>query len=113
MEASRAGSIVVLCFILGLPAAAEGVRGDIRIGKGIAEAHCARCHSIDVSGQSPLALAKPFRDLHELYPVEHLEEALAEGIMTGHPGMPQFRFEPNEIDDLITYLQSLEDASQP
>ncbi len=42
------------------------------------------------------------------YPVESLAEGFAEGITTGHPGMPEFRFEPDEIDSLIAFLKSLE-----
>ena len=33
-------------------------------------AHCAKCHSVDRVGPSPLAVAPPFRRLHERYPVE-------------------------------------------
>jgi hypothetical protein len=40
--------------------------------------------------------------------VETLEEALAEGIVTGHPSMPQFQFEPDQINDFIGFLKSLE-----
>ncbi len=72
------------------------------------QSHCADCHGIDKVGSSPLPLAPPLRDLHERYPVENLEEAFAEGIMTGHSEMPQFRFEPDQIDALIAYLKSLE-----
>ena len=46
--------------------------------------------------------------LHERYPVEMLEEALGEGISTGHPSMPQFQFEPDQIGDFIKFLKSLE-----
>lgn len=69
---------------------------------------CAQCHSIDRVGASPLSVAPPFRDLHKLYPVETLEEALAEGIRTGHPSMPEFRLAPDQIGDLIAFLKSLE-----
>ena len=41
--------------------------------------------------------------------METLAEALAEGIMTGHPTMPQFTFEPDQIGALIAFLQSLEE----
>jgi cytochrome c len=41
-------------------------------------------------------LAPPFRTLHERYPVEDLVEPLAEGIVTGHPTMPEFRFDPGQ-----------------
>ena len=37
-----------------------------------------------------------------------LEEAFADGITTGHPEMPRFQFEPDQIDDLIAFFKSLE-----
>ena len=54
-------------------------------GKTFALNNCARCHSIDRATPSPLKIAPPFRTLHLRYPVETLGEALAEGIVTGHP----------------------------
>jgi cytochrome c len=60
------------------------------------------------SGENRLPKAPPFRTLHERYPVEDLEESLAEGIGTGHPAMPEFALNKNQIRDLITYLKSLE-----
>src|SRR5262245_44267558 len=74
----------------------------------LARTHCARCHSIDRVTASPLQIAPPFRTLHKKYPVENLEEALAEGISTGHPTMPEFRFDPGQVSDLISFLKSLE-----
>lgn len=56
----------------------------------------------------PLAVAPPFRELHKRYPVENLEEAFAEGISTGHPTMPEFRFAPDQIANLVAVLKSLE-----
>jgi hypothetical protein len=40
--------------------------------------------------------------------VETLQEALAEGIVTGHPTMPEFRLDPGQIGDLISFMKSLE-----
>jgi cytochrome c len=77
-------------------------------GLRLARANCARCHSIDKVTSSPLAIAPPFRTLHMRYPVESLEEAPAEGIVTGHPSMPEFRFESDQIGDFIAFLKSLE-----
>jgi len=71
-------------------------------------ADCSRCHAIGLVGNSPLKIAPPFRTLHERYPVEDLEEPLAEGIITGHPTMPEFRFDPGQVGDIIAYLKSLE-----
>ncbi len=77
-------------------------------GAEIARANCARCHSIEKSGASPFSEAPPFRTLHRKYPVETLEEALGEGIFTGHPAMPEFQLEPDQIGDFIAFLKSLE-----
>jgi cytochrome c len=71
-------------------------------------AHCAQCHSIDKVSESPLAIAPPLRTLHLKYPVENLERPLTEGIIAGHPTMPQFRLDPDQARDVITYLKSLE-----
>jgi cytochrome c len=77
-------------------------------GKAYALSNRARCHSIDRVTQSPLKVAPPFRTLHNRYPVETLAEALAEGIQTGHPTMPEFRLDPDQIHDLLSYLKTLE-----
>ena len=73
----------------------------------IARTYCVRCHSIDKLSPSPLTIAPPFRDLKKRYPVDSLAEALAEGIVTGHPTMPEYRFEPDQVGDLIAFLKTL------
>ncbi len=77
-------------------------------GKTFVLNNCARCHSIDRVTESPLKIAPPFRTLHLRYPVETLAEALAEGIETGHPTMPAFQLDPDQINDLLSYLKTLE-----
>ncbi len=47
------------------------------------------------------------------YPPANLAEPLAEGIMSGHPDMPEFVFEPDEIDAIIGYLEWLQGAGAP
>ncbi len=73
-----------------------------------AKTNCAMCHAIGKYGDSPLAIAPPFRTLHERYAIEELEEALAEGIVTGHPTMPQFQLDPAEVNNFIAYLKTLQ-----
>lgn len=87
-----------------LPAQAQSVQR----GSEFARANCARCHSIERSSPSPFSEAPPFRTLHQRYPVENLEEALGEGIFTGHPAMPEFKLSPGQIGDFIAFLKSLE-----
>jgi mono/diheme cytochrome c family protein len=76
-------------------------------GKTFALNNCARCHSIDRVTKSPLKVAPPFRTLHLRYPIESLAEAFAEGIYTGHPTMPAFELDPDQIHDLLSYLKTL------
>jgi mono/diheme cytochrome c family protein len=77
-------------------------------GKTFALTNCARCHSIDRVTQSSLKIAPPFRVLHKRYPIEALAESLAEGIQTGHPTMPAFQLDPDQINDLLSFLKTLE-----
>ena len=78
-------------------------------GRMFAERTCSGCHAIDRTGDSPHPDALPFRRISEHYPVRDLEEALAEGIFVGHPDMPPFQLEPDEIDDLLDYLEAIQD----
>lgn len=77
-------------------------------GRRLAQLYCARCHAVDKVSPSPLRIAPPFRTLHERYPIEMLQEALAEGIVTGHPTMPEFRFDADQVGDFIAFLKTLE-----
>ena len=77
-------------------------------GKTFALNNCAKCHAIDRVSPSPLKIAPPFRTLHKRYPIETIGEALAEGIYTGHPTMPAFQLDPDQIGDLLAYLKTLE-----
>ena len=86
---------------------AQAQDGRPQAGRALAEANCARCHAIGATGSSALAGAPAFRDLRRRYPVEQLAEALAEGIVTGHPAMPEFRMEARQIADFLAYLNTL------
>ena len=76
-------------------------------GHSILTEKCARCHAIERQGASPLPIAPPFRDLHKKYPIAAIAEALAEGIVTGHPEMPNTPFVQDDIDAIIGYIESL------
>jgi len=102
------GRVAALWLLAATAAAAEAEA--IEAGRAIAEARCASCHAVGQSGESPLPPAPPLRALHHRYPVEHLAEALAEGMAVGHPAMPEIVLEPPEIDAFIAFLQSLEPA---
>jgi mono/diheme cytochrome c family protein len=106
----RCASCICVALFALFPVVAAWAQEDPHVQRGMrfARANCARCHSIDLYSESPLKIAPPFRTLHLKYPVEGLEESLAEGIVVGHPTMPEFRLEPDQIADLIAFLKSLE-----
>lgn len=80
----------------------------VKRGREIAVAACADCHAVGPAGTSPKPEAPPFRELGRKYPVESLEEALAEGVVVGHPGMPQVKMKEAEIGAFIAYLKSIQ-----
>ena len=88
------------------PALAQ--EGRVQRGQTFVQVNCAQCHAVGRYDQSPVPEAPPFRTLHTRYPVESLAEALAEGITTGHPSMPEFQLDPAQINDLIAYLKSIQ-----
>ncbi len=99
-----AGTAIVTS-LTGAPALAQEPR--VQRGVVIARTYCVGCHAIDKVSPSPLKAAPPFRELHKKYPVENLQESLAEGIVTGHPSMPEFSFDTGQVSDFIAFLNSL------
>jgi mono/diheme cytochrome c family protein len=110
----RPAAALTIGLLTGLPgfanAATTGnqpVLDPVELGRGIAEMNCAACHALGRDGASPMATAPAFRNLWQRYPVEQLEESLAEGIVAGHENMPELVLEPDEIDAFVAYLKSL------
>jgi len=78
-------------------------------GENLAQRLCAGCHAVGAEDASRHASAPPFRTLSGSYPAEHLAEALAEGIIVGHPDMPVFEMNPGQIDGFLLYLEELQE----
>jgi cytochrome c len=81
---------------------------DLKRGEALLQRDCAKCHAIGRSGESPDKKAPPLRALGQRYPIEALEEALGEGIMSGHPDMPEFQFDADDVGAIISYLKSIQ-----
>ncbi|WP_244482785.1 cytochrome c [Mesorhizobium sp. Root102] len=88
-----------------LPAQATGLT---ERGQALVEFNCARCHAVGKTDKSSHPDAPAFRTLSKRYPITDLEEALAEGISTGHPDMPEWVASPDQIEAIIAYINSLQ-----
>jgi cytochrome c len=78
-------------------------------GKRLVEENCARCHGTEPGTKSTHPDAPAFRGLFKRYPVDALEEAFAEGIYTGHPDMPVFKMTNMQLNDVLAYLEQLQE----
>lgn len=102
-------SLVLAAALLVLaPVASAAERADVQRGEMLVRRHCAACHAVGISGASPDKAAPPFRDLHTRYQIDDLAEGLAEGLLTGHPAMPEFTFAPGDVQAIIAYLKSIQ-----
>lgn len=93
------------------PVAADPVYAtptQIARGQVMAQQKCGACHAVGLRDESAISTAPEFRTLGRRYPVSDLGEALAEGIVTGHPSMPDWVLTRDEIVELLGYMQSIQ-----
>ena len=112
-QAAACGALAVA-----LLAAAEGlaqptppemtVAQSVELGRALTQRNCGMCHAVGPTGVSANPQAPPFRYLNQRMDVEKLGEGLTTGILTGHPEMPAFRFEPYEVVSIVRYLRSVQ-----
>lgn len=102
-------SLAILCAATTL-ASASDLASSAADGEKLLQDNCSRCHAIGKTGESPLPIAPRLRDVMKIYGAESLEEALGEGLVTGHADMPEFVFPPDQVGAIVTYLHTLEVA---
>jgi len=104
-------SLACLTLVFSTLAGAASAQDDpLARGREIVVTYCESCHNITDTGDSPHADAPPFRTLHERYELDWLSEGLVEGLVSGHPDMPEFEFDPIEAEAIVSYLKSLTPA---
>lgn len=86
--------------------------GDVTRGQSIAEQTCLRCHTKfdgDPLPDPAITTAPALASFGQRWPLDHLEEALAEGISVSHDNiiMPEFSLDPQSISDLLSYMEQL------
>ena len=105
---SSALAAVAMLWMCG-PAPAQSTATLERRGEQLLAQYCAMCHAIGRTGNSPHPQAPPFRTLDRKYPVAALEEALGEGLISGHPDMPEFTFSAEDVGAIIAYLSAIQE----
>jgi len=80
---------------------------DLKHGEALLAKDCGSCHAL-ASGDSRDKNAPAFYTIGRRYKVEALEEALGEGFMSGHPDMPEFKFDADDVGAIIAYLKSIQ-----
>jgi mono/diheme cytochrome c family protein len=103
--------VAAACLALAIPtmARADDDKELLTRGRAIVTKNCGSCHAVERQGNSPHPEALPFRQIGRHYPVESLEEALGEGLISGHPDMPEFVFSGEEVGAIIAYLKAIQD----
>ncbi|MCW5690198.1 MAG: cytochrome c [Pseudolabrys sp.] len=95
-----------------IPGAAKAQGGPdaatLKHGEELVTKNCGSCHAVGRTGTSPRPDAPAFRVLGQRYPIDSLEESLGEGLMSGHPDMPEFSFESDDVGAIIDYLKSIQ-----
>lgn len=81
----------------------------LKRGEALLAKECSRCHATARTDESRHPQAPLFRTLAKRYPIESLEEALGEGIISGHSDMPEFKFEGDDVGAIIAYLKSIQE----
>jgi mono/diheme cytochrome c family protein len=104
---NRSLSVVILLILCATPEARAGGPTAVDLGRELAELNCATCHNIEVTGDSPFEAAPPFRTIPQKYDPTELEEAFVEGIVVGHPAMPEWEMTPEQAAALSAFIASL------
>ena len=105
-------SLPVFLFALLLSTSSQGAEATpadavVAAGEVLLQKNCAGCHAVGMEEASPNPKSPPFREVAKRYDPGNLEEALAEGIVTGHNEMPEFVFDPDQIAEIVAYLRTL------
>ena len=83
---------------------------DLRAQRGeeLARSMCAECHAIGTTDRSPHRSAPAFRTFERRLDLDSFMDRLRQGLMSGHPDMPTFRFTRDDARALIAYLRSIQ-----
>jgi mono/diheme cytochrome c family protein len=78
-------------------------------GRALLQQFCAPCHAIGKTGASPHADAPPLRKIGSTFDLDTLPQVLERGISSGHPDMPEFKFNEQAAHDVRAYLRTIQE----
>ena len=96
--------------VCALSAVGHAREGEQQRGKMLLEKMCGRCHAVGAKGRSPHKHAPPFRTFSdEILYDDNFAQRLHNGLITGHPDMPTFRFNWDDATEAVNYLKSIQE----
>jgi cytochrome c len=104
----RFGLAVLMLGAMVWPGLAQEDDARIVRGEALARDMCAACHAIGASDRSPHRDAPPFSTLERRVDLDAFLDRLRQGLTSGHPDMPTFRFTRDDAPALIAYLRSIQ-----
>lgn len=90
--------------------ATSALAGDAKHGGVIAKRWCAACHVVSADQTSASADAPSFADIARR---RTDKKQIAHFLMDPHPPMPNMHLSRKEIDDIVTYIRSLDPRPAP
>ena len=75
-------------------------------GHQVARHACVTCHAVEPGGASPNARAPGFASL-EMRHTAGLEGRVSDLTRLGHYGMPPVKLSPQQVRDIVAYIESL------
>lgn len=100
--------LLMLTLALAQPAAAIDPESAFR-GKRLAEANCADCHAIAQVDESLDPAAPPFRAMAKRRDLATLRTEMTGDLFLRHAVMPDFEPDAKQADDIVTYMESIQD----
>ncbi len=97
---------VLMAMLFSGPALAQGPS---ERGRALLEEFCARCHALGKTGASPHETAPPFRRLGRSFDLDEFAVKLQQGVLAGHPDMPEFKFKEDDARAIGAYLRSVQE----
>ena len=95
-----------LALLLAAGALAAGVRAEVESGHQLAHAWCSGCHAVE-----PQETEGPYADVPSFVAVAQMPSttpsSLRAFLTTPHGDMPDIKFTPAQLDEIISYILSL------